>query len=142
MNFNRVILAAAGGAVASFFSGSWQMVLFVFIAVMLDFITGLVAGRATEGLKKEKSTKGLYKKMGFMLLLVTGMFLDWAFTFFLSHGFNIDITFNMPISLMCAIWIVVTEAISICENLERTGVAIPKPVIKLLRKTQENIDDT
>jgi phage-related holin len=50
------------------------------------------------------------------------------------------IGFTLPIAHIVTVWIIITEAISVCENLERLGVPIPAFLIRLLRKVEKQID--
>ena len=136
----KIPLATAGGLIAAWFGRSWELIFLVFAVILLDYITGLLAGRANEGINSKRAAQGLYKKTGFILLLVFGFFLDIAFNNFIALGFSVQIPFNLPIGLIISVWIVVTEAVSICENLDRMGVPIPAWLLKLLKKTQDEID--
>lgn len=136
----KLFMAAAGGLTVAWFGYVWEAIALVMAAIVLDYVTGLLAGRATEGLNSRKASKGLYKKMGFLSLLVLGFFMDVAFNYFIASGFNFEMPFNLPIGLIVSAWIVVTEAISICENIQRLGVDIPSWLLKLLKKSNENID--
>jgi toxin secretion/phage lysis holin len=134
-------LSAAGAAIGMWLENVWVYFFFAFVLMLIDYITGLMAGRlTTEGLNSKRATKGVYKKFGLLALLVLGFILDDAFHFFAAEGFSFEIPFNMPIGLVISVWVIVTEAISILENLERTGVPIPGFLVKILRKTQEKID--
>ncbi|MDR2557946.1 MAG: phage holin family protein, partial [Oscillospiraceae bacterium] len=119
----------------------WHYFFFAFLLMVIDYITGILAARVNEGLQSGKATKGLFKKVGIVTLLVFGFLLDEVFHHFIAEGFNFDMPFNMPIGLVISAWVVITEGISICENLERLGVPIPKWLVSVLRKTQNKIDN-
>jgi toxin secretion/phage lysis holin len=140
--FNQKIAASAFfGTIASWFGGISGVVCFTFGAVMLDYITGLLAGRANEGLNSKCAVKGLYKKAGIFFLLFLGLFLDGAVNYFMAEGSGfLEIPFRVPIAYIVTVWIVITEAISVCENLERMGVRIPKRIMKILRKAEKQAD--
>jgi len=106
----------------------------------MDYITGILAGRAGEGLKSRVAIKGLYKKVGLIFLFCLGFLLDGAFNHYLVKGFSVEMPFDLPIGLIVSVWIFLTEAISICENLERLKVPIPSWLMKLLRKTKKKMD--
>ena len=131
-------LAAIGGLVAAWLGRVWVLVALVLAAVMLDYITGLLAGRATEGLSSKRAKQGVYKKIGFLSLMTLAFFLDVAFDEFIALGFQYEMPFNMPIGLIVSVWIVVTEAISICENIQRLGVEIPPWMTRLLCKAKKD----
>jgi toxin secretion/phage lysis holin len=133
-------LSAVSGLFFSWFGGVWPLILLAFAAILLDYMTGTLAGRANEGISGKKMTDGIYKKTGLILLLVFGFLMDVAFNQFIAQGFNYQLPFDMPIGLIISVWIFITEAISICENLERLGVPIPAPLVKMLRKVEQKID--
>jgi toxin secretion/phage lysis holin len=137
----RLAAATLFGIIAAWWGHVWGFVLFTLGAVLLDYTTGLIAGRATEGLNSKKAVKGLYKKVGILILLFLGLFLDAAVNHFMAHSVDFfEIPFELPISHIVTIWIVITEAISVCENLERLHVPIPKWIVKILRKAEKQID--
>ena len=118
------------------------LVVFVILAIILDYITGILAGRKSkEGLRSGIATKGLYKKAGFLCLLFLGFFLDVAIPYFAYAGLSFNIPFNTPFGVIMATWIVITEAISIVENLDRVGVGVPGWVVRLLRGTRDRVGD-
>jgi len=138
----KLAMAAAGGW---FFAlpGSlleWELAFITFLAIIMDYITGILAGRANEGLSSGRAVKGLYKKVGIIFLFCLGFLIDGAFNHYLAAGFGIEMPFELPIGLIVSVWIFLTEAISICENLERLKVPIPSWLMKLLRKTRKKID--
>ena len=135
----RVAAASAAGVVCSWFGRVWVFILFTVLAVLFDYATGLLAGRANEGLNSKRAVKGLYKKLGIFLLLGLGLFLDGAINHFTGVDF-FELPFDMPIAHIVTAWIVITEAISVCENLQRIGVHIPKWMTKALRKAEGKID--
>lgn len=141
LNTAKLTIATVCGLFAAWFGRVWELLALVLIVIILDYLTGLLAGRANEGLNSKRATQGIYKKVGFLCLLVLGFFLDVAFNHFISRGFSFQMPFELPIGLIISVWIVVTEAISICENLGRLGVPIPSWLMKLLKKTQKNIDE-
>ena len=119
----------------------WVCVLFVLIAILFDYTTGLLAGRANEGLNSKRAMKGLYKKIGLFMLLCLGLFLDAAINHFMVDKAGIlEMPFDLPIAYITTAWIIITEAISVCENLIRLDVPIPKWLLKTLRKAEKQID--
>ena len=139
----KIPLATVSGLIAAWFGHVWTLIILAVVAILLDYATGLLAGRINEGLNSKRATRGLYKKVGFLFLLALGFFLDVAFNHFIAQGFNgFQLPFDLPIGLIVSVWIVVTEAISICENLERLGVPIPEALVKLLKRTRDSADES
>ena len=118
------------------------LLVFVVFSMLLDYITGMLAGRrSNNGINSESATKGLYKKAGFLCLFCLGFFLDVAIPFFTYAGLRLEIPFATPFGVIIAAWIVITEAISVIENLSEIGVNVPEWMLKLLKQTKGQIDD-
>jgi toxin secretion/phage lysis holin len=137
---HKIPLATVSGIIAAWFEDVWQLIFFAVAVIILVYITGMLAGRANEGINSKRARKGVYKKIGFLLLLALSFLLDIAFNHFISHGLRFQLPFDLPIGLIISAWIVITEAISICENLERLGVHMPPLIMRLLRKTHKEIE--
>lgn len=94
----------------------------------IDVITGLLNAWVKGIVKSSILRKGLAKKVGEMCAILIGeMFV---------MGMNLPSAISTGISL----YIIVMELISICENLEKLGVPIPKFIKKALSKTESNIN--
>jgi toxin secretion/phage lysis holin len=120
------ILAAIGGAVASFFCGL-PPILWVLLAVMtIDYITGILCGiqgkskkTETGGLSSNAAFKGLLKKAMIILVVLLAALLDKA----VSMGTGA--TFEAVAGATC-LWFIASEGFSILENVATMGVPIPK----------------
>ena len=128
-------------AVGAWFDTVWEYFAFALAAMLIDYITGMLAGRANEGLKSKKAVSGFYKKMGMLVLLFLGFLIDGFVNHYLGQGFAFDLPFNLPIGLVVSGWVFITEAISILENLQRMGVPVPKFLLNFLKKGQEKINN-
>ena len=106
----------------------WMIMLPV-ILMGLDVITGTVNAWIKKEIDSAKLRKGLAKKMGELTVILMGELFVYAF--------------GLPnlVASGISIYIVVMELISICENLEKMGVPIPKFVKRALAITNENIQN-
>ena len=105
-------------------------VVIVPMALMaLDIITGVVNAWVKNEIKSSKLREGLAKKFGEMSIIFIGELFVIAFGLqaIIASGFSI--------------YIVIMELISICENLDKLGVPIPKFVKKALAETSEKIQN-
>ena len=126
------LLAAAGGAVASFFV-SMPPLVWILIAVMtIDYITGLICGAMGRSTKTENgyieshaAFLGLMKKSLILLVVLLAALLDQA----VSAGAGIQ--FEAVMGATC-LWFIASEGLSILENVARIGVPVPKILLKLL----------
>ena len=137
------LLAAAGGAVISFFV-TMPPLVWILIAVMsIDYVTGLICGamgksEKTENgyLKSHEAFKGLLKKALILLVVLLAALLDMA----VSKGAGISFEAVMG---ACCLWFIASEGLSILENVARMDVPVPKILLKLLEimKSKGNGDD-
>lgn len=125
-------LAAAAGAIASFFV-SMPPLVWILIGVMsIDYITGLICGAMGKSQKTEsgylashEAFKGLLKKALILLVVLLAALLDEA----VSKGAGIQFEAVMG---ACCLWFIASEGLSILENVASIGVPVPKILIKLL----------
>lgn len=131
------ILAAIGGAIASFFCGL-PPIIWVLLAVMtLDYITGVVCGLMgkspkTEhgGLSSGEAFKGLMKKMLVILVVLLAALLDRA----VAMGAGIE--FSAVAGATC-LWFIAAEGMSVLENAAAMDIPIPQILMKALELFRE-----
>ena len=106
----------------------WAIVLPI-ILMGIDIITGLVNAWIKKEVLSSKLRKGLGKKLGEIAALLIGEMFVMAFDLpvFVSDGISI--------------YIIIMELISICENLEKLGVPIPKFIRQALAITNDKIQN-
>ena len=130
-------LAAAGGAIASFFCGL-PPIIWILLAVMsLDYITGIICGIMGKSPKTETghlssgaAFAGLMKKALILLVVLLAALLDQA----VSAGAGIQ--FEAVMGATC-LWFIASEGLSILENVATIGVPVPKILLKLLEVMRE-----
>ena len=92
-----------------------------------DIITGWIQASINGTRDSTKMRKGLYRKVGEILVVVVA----WVV--------GVAITLPVDVASMAAGYIVIMEGISILENLDQAGINIP--IIKrILKKTKDAID--
>ena len=106
----------------------WAIMLPI-ILMGIDVLTGLVNAWIKKEVLSSKLRKGLGKKLGEISAILIGEILVIALD--LPSGVADGVAF----------YIIVMELISICENLEKLGVPIPKFVRQALAITNENIQN-
>ena len=131
------ILAAVGGAIASFFV-TMPPLVWILIAVMsIDYITGLICGAMGKSKKTETgylashaAWLGLMKKALILLVVLLAALLDAA----VSKGAGIS--FEAVMGATC-LWFIASEGLSVLENVVSMGVPVPKIMMKLLEVMRE-----
>ena len=103
-------------------------VVAMIVFMLLDYLTGVVKAIHLKELNSKSATKGLLKKFSFFIAAFTG----WA----------IDLFFSIPFSVgtIISTWIIVTEIISIFENLVECDTPIPESIIKYFKLFKEDVD--
>lgn len=134
-------IAAAAGAVASFFCGL-PPILWVLLAVMtLDYLTGIICGimgksQKTEhgGLSSSTAFTGLLKKLLIIAIVSLAYLLDHAVTL------NVGVQFAAVSGATC-LWFIASEGISVVENAAQMGVPIPKALKQALEVMKGHGDE-
>lgn len=98
------------------------------IMMAIDFLTGTINAWIKGEIQSTKMRQGLGKKIGEIVALLVGGMISYALG--LTHY----------VSTVVSLYIVVMEMISICENMKKLGVPIPK-FIDAAFKNVENIVD-
>jgi len=126
------LLAAAGGAVASFFVQMPPLVWILLAVMTIDYITGLICGAMGKSSKtgngyiaSHVAWQGLMKKALILLVVLLAALLDQA----VSKGAGIQ--FEAVMGATC-LWFIASEGLSILENVATMGVPVPKILLKLL----------
>lgn len=105
-------------------------VLFLPCALMaLDVLTGITHAWMTGHLKSYRMREGLGRKAGELTILVMGAL------------FTAAISLPQYIMGFFSLYIVVMELVSICENLKKLGIPIPKFVERALGEVEEKIQN-
>ena len=134
------LLAALGGAVASFFVQMPPLVYILLAVMTIDYVTGLIVAALGKSSKTENgyisshtAFIGLMKKAGILLVVLLASLLDMA----VSHGAGI--TFEATMGATC-LWFIASEGLSILENVASMGVPVPRILLKLLEIMKEKGD--
>lgn len=130
------------GLVASFWGIYGPVIICVLVAICMDVISGLVASMASgEKISSEVGWKGFWKKMVLILALAFGIFMD-SFIPILLGTISLELPFTMPIGTIVGCYIVINEAISTIENINKAApTALPKWIKKMLEGARKTIDD-
>lgn len=122
MNELKALLASV-----KFANDTW-MFLIPGILMAIDVITGTINAWAINDFKSFKMREGLIKKFGEVIVLVLGE----LFT----------VGMNLPAGIMVGFsaYIILMELISICENLKKMGVPIPKFISKALSNAENTFE--
>lgn len=110
-------------------TNDYRIFVIPFALMIIDFVTGIFHAWSSGHLKSYKMREGLNRKVGEISILVIGYLFTWMLS--LPHYILAAITF----------YIVIMELVSICENLDKMGVKIPKFIEKALRNAEYKIQN-
>lgn len=119
----RLILAAFGSMGAWLF-GAWDPILQALIAmVVIDYLSGILAGYYEKRLNSETGFRGIVKKLCMFLMVALANILDT------TAGLG------EPWIRTCVImFFIANESLSALENAGRIGVPLPEPLMAALEK--------
>lgn len=118
------------------------------ILMIIDYISGMLASKkeALEylnddkyGWNSNKSISGIYKKVGYIFLILVSVSTDFLL-FKFANEIGIDFKHNTIFGLLVSIWLVINESLSILENVGRMGVKLPSFLMKTLTDLKDHIN--
>lgn len=105
--------------------------------MVIDVFTGLLKAVKNKELNSTKAREGIYKKASFILFIAFGYLADYAMDY-------VNIGFNLPaVATICTL-VIVTEAISVLENLGQINpdlVKLVAPFLSALNKKEGENND-
>lgn len=87
-----------------------EVLIITLIMIVLDLLSGFIGAIKEKNIQSEKLRQGLWHKAGFIGLIVLAYIVQYA-------SIRLDLGFEVPTVLAVCIYIIITEAISIFENL-------------------------
>lgn len=142
----QVFITTILGMLSSLLGTLYVPVLLMVAASIIDYITGLAAApyRKDGGISSYKSIRGIIKKIAMWLLVVVGSIVDQLISYTTKQlGWSFPVSFL--VACLVAVWIICNELISILENIQDIGVALPRwllPLIKHIKSQAEDIGYT
>lgn len=101
--------------------------------MVIDVFTGVLKAVKNKELNSTKAREGIYKKASFILFIAFGYLADYTMNY-------VNMGFNFPAAATICTLVVVTEAISVLENLGQINpdlVKLVAPFLSALNKKEE-----
>lgn len=101
--------------------------------MVIDVFTGVLKAVKNKDLNSTKAREGIYKKASFILFIAFGYLADYAMDY-------VNMGFNLPAAATICTLVIVTEAISVLENLGQINPELVKlvaPFLSALNKKEE-----
>lgn len=88
----------------------WHIAAIVCAFVVMDLVTGVMQAVANKTLDSAKMRTGLCHKCGFIMAVILAALVEWSMQF-------IDLGFTLPLFVPVCVFIILTEIVSIFENV-------------------------
>ena len=88
----------------------WHIAAIVVAFVMMDLVTGVMQAVANKTLDSTKMRAGLWHKCGFIMVIILAALVEWSMQF-------VDLGFTLPLLIPVCVFIILTEIVSIFENV-------------------------
>ena len=89
---------------------NWHIAAIVCAFVVMDIVTGIMQAIANKTLDSGKMRSGGWHKCGFIMVVILAALVEWAMQF-------IDLGFTLPLFVPACVFIILTEIVSIFENV-------------------------
>ena len=100
--------------------------------MVIDVFTGVLKAVKNKELNSTKAREGMYKKASFILFIAFGYLADYAMDY-------VNMGLNLPAAATICTLVIVTEAISVLENLGQINpdlVKLVAPFLSVLNKKE------
>lgn len=114
-------------------------IIILIIAMIIDYVTGMMSAWLNAELSSKKGIKGIVKKISYLALVAVAMIVDWLICCGLQQ-INVDIKYTVFFAVLVAVWLIINELISVLENLAKMGVPIPNFLKKIINKLKMTVD--
>lgn len=88
----------------------WHIVAIVAAFIVMDLATGIAQAIANKTLDSTKMRAGGWHKCGFIAIIILAALVEWAMRY-------IDLGFTLPLFIPVCVFIILTEIVSIFENV-------------------------
>lgn len=88
----------------------WHITAFTLGFIALDLVTGFAQAIANKTVDSSKMRDGLWHKCGFILTILLAALIEWAMQY-------VDLGFTLPLFVPVCVFIMLTEIVSIFENI-------------------------
>ncbi|WP_148709031.1 phage holin family protein [Falsibacillus albus] len=115
------LISLSGAISSTLFGDSNSMIPMLLVAVIIDYITGLIAGMINGELSSEVGFKGILRKIIIFSIVVAAHFIDVV----LSTG---EMIRNATV-----IFYLCNEILSILENAGKAGLPLPPSILEKIQ---------
>lgn len=88
----------------------WVSCIITLIFIIIDYVSGVIKGISTKSLDSSIMRKGLWHKVGYILIITLAIVCEWAMNY-------IDLGFDVPLVVPICVYVCITEIASTLENI-------------------------
>ncbi len=112
-------------SIVGYMSESFTPLIFILVLFeIFDYITGIISAMEHGGISSREALKGAIKKVSYFFLVGLAFGIDYMI-FQFGVEFNVHFAWNGVFGILSVCYLISTEGISILENLQEIGVAVP-----------------
>jgi toxin secretion/phage lysis holin len=136
----KALLAVIAGGVAAYFNVLAIPLAVLMVAMAVDYISGMTKAWVTGELSSRVGVLGIIKKVGYLTVICVAAIVDWLLMSGL-HKVGISVGMDFCFGVMCTIWFIINECISILENLAVIGVPLPRFLTAMIKRLAAVVDE-
>lgn len=112
-----------------------RIIYIAFIFMGLDIVSGLVKAAKEHDIRSEKLREGLWHKLGFILAIIAGYLVEYLMS--VIDTSQLGFTVKVPIMLTICGYIILTELVSVFENISKISPELKDKLGKLIHVTDD-----
>ena len=136
----KALLAVIAGGIAAYFNALAIPLAVLMVAMAVDYISGMTKAWVTGELSSRVGVLGIIKKVGYLTVICVAAIVDWLLMSGL-HKVGISVGMDFCFGVMCTIWFIINECISILENLAVIGVPLPRFLTAMIKRLAAVVDE-
>lgn len=125
-------LLALASVLLAYFSQVWIPLVVLIVCMVIDYLSGIIKAYMTKTLSSAKGTRGILKKVGYLIVISVAMICDWVIG---SGILGVEVSFFL--ASIVIVWLALNELLSILENMVDIGVPFPTFLIDLIDSLQK-----
>lgn len=139
INFAEIIIAILGGWLSAELKAIVPVMIILVVLMVLDYASGVVSAWKGGTLNSEKGARGIFKKLGYLIIIACGMCFDFILSY-TCDTLGIAYENRMLFGLIITIWYALNECISIIENVGEFS-NVPAWLSNHIEKIKDKIEE-
>lgn len=112
------------------------------LSSLADYVTGMMASvYRKEAVSSYRSIRGIIKKILMWALVGVGAAIDYLLLYAGSQAGIEPVPVRFALASLVAVWLTVNELLSILENIQAAGVALPPFLARILQGIQKCVEE-